>query len=329
MRLSTSRIGGRWYIVSLFLWTPSRCKRLDRLCSWSKSLTTLFRSFPTEELSDVLFAMVLVGMDPTTSEDLQTEVRKACDSVEQAMGLAQKVKLDVCKKLVAVGKGLSPPNQALLVSFIPGTSASTVRMARCVARSLLLGTIPSSTEYQKNLPDLWPVIVLLTPESGSCKHFDVSGNTSREGYYDDLTCWLSVLSRVLSDIDEYTMMETRAARLARKRPEPEEGTDKDQDQDQETEKELEPKQTLLQQVSRSLDLLHGKIGTSARVHGFCVRVLTILFATVDTRAAHLDRSRAKAAIQRLSFRVHYQRAATLKSREGGKPDLRKYFIKST
>ncbi|PIL36089.1 hypothetical protein GSI_01749 [Ganoderma sinense ZZ0214-1] len=261
-------------------------------------------SFPTEELSDILLAMVLIGMDPTTSEDLRTELRKACDSVEQAMGLAQQVELDACKKLVAFGQDLSPPNQALLVSFISGTSTSTVHMARCVARSLLLGKVPSSAEYQKTLPDLWPVIVLLTPESGSCGHFDIPGNTDKEGYYDDLTCWLSVLSRVLSDIDEYTLLETRGMRKVPKKSELE-GADKENDEEKEKELELEPKLTLLQQVSRSLDLLHGKI--------------------VDTRAAHLDRSRAKAAIQRLSFRVHYQRAATLKSREGGKPDLRKYF----
>ena len=56
-------------------------------------------------------------------------------------------------------------------------------------------------------------------------------------------------------------------------------------------------------------------------------VLTTDASVVDTRAAYLDRSRAKAAIQRLSFRVHYQRAATLKA--GDKPDLRKYFHKSS
>ena len=228
-------------------------------------MTTLTRSFPTEELDDILLAMVLAGMDPMSPEDLRTEVRKACDSVEQGMGLAQQVELDACKKLVAFGKTLSPPNQALLVSFIPGSSVSTVRMTRCVARSLLLDTTPSSTEYQKSLPDLWPIIALLTPESGSGDHFDIPGNTDKEGYYDDLTCRLSVLSRVLTDIDEYTAMETRAARRALKKSELEESTDKEKDKEKDM--ELESKQTLLQQVSRSLDLLHGKIGTSARVGG--------------------------------------------------------------
>ena len=52
------------------------------------------RSFTTEELSELLFAMVLIGMDPNTSEGLRTDIRKACDSLEKAMGLAQQVELD-------------------------------------------------------------------------------------------------------------------------------------------------------------------------------------------------------------------------------------------
>lgn len=38
---------------------------------------------------------------------------------------------------------------------------------------------------------------------------------------------------------------------------------------------------------------------------------------VDTRAAHLDRSRAKAALQQLAFRIHYQRQACLQRGVGG------------
>ena len=46
-------------------------------------------------------------------------------------------------------------------------------------------------------------------------------------------------------------------------------------------------------------------------------------SVVDTRAAHLDRSRAKGAIQRLSMRVHYQRAAL--SKTGGQLRLGAFF----
>lgn len=44
-------------------------------------------------------------------------------------------------------------------------------------------------------------------------------------------------------------------------------------------------------------------------------------ATVDTQAAHLERSRTKAAIQRLAMRVHYQRLGASGTTAGmvGKP----------
>ncbi|TBU31563.1 hypothetical protein BD311DRAFT_795303 [Dichomitus squalens] len=294
-----------WSIPSApLLGVPLRIEERDEMCYRLASLVNSYaESFATEELSDVLLAMVLIGMDPTTPEGVRIDIRKACDSLEQAMDLAQQVELDACTKLVTFGKILSPPTQALLMSFIPGTSASTVRMARCVARSLLLDTTPSP-EYQKNLPDLLPVVDLLVQEPGSCKSFDVVGNMGKEGYHDDLTCKLFILGRVLSDVDEYTLAEKQVVPKARK-SELEEGADGERVQ----EKEPEQKLTLLQQVSRCLDLLHGKI--------------------VDTRAAHLDRSRAKAVIQRLSFRVHYQRAATLKAGTGDKSDLRRYFLKSS
>ncbi|KAH9176675.1 hypothetical protein EDB89DRAFT_88811 [Lactarius sanguifluus] len=59
----------------------------------------------------------------------------------------------------------------------------------------------------------------------------------------------------------------------------------------------------LELVRARLDAMHGKI--------------------FDTRAAHLDRSRAKGAIQRLSMRVHYQRAAL--SKTGGQLRLGDFF----
>lgn len=70
----------------------------------------------------------------------------------------------------------------------------------------------------------------------------------------------------------------------------------------------------LNAVSAQLTNLHAKIGedsydpaawtSRADLHFRAMR-----FNIVDTRAAHLDRSRAKAALQTLSFRVRYQVAA--------------------
>ncbi|KAI0705006.1 hypothetical protein C8T65DRAFT_653413 [Cerioporus squamosus] len=248
------------------------------------------QSFARDELIDILLALVLVGMDPATSDELQTMVRKTCDIVVEAMTPWQE--FAACTKVVPFGKTLTPPNQALLITFIPSISPSTVRMARCIARSLLLDVMPSALEYETGLPDLIPIADLLAPAAGSGGPFDIPGNTDKEGFYDDLTCRVALLGRVLSDVDEYTlsaMDEAHRKAEARKNGHPEENDEADNN-------DKEPKLTALEQVKRNLDVLHGKI--------------------VDTRAAHLDRSRAKAALQQLSFRVHYQRVATLKSGRG-------------
>ena len=45
-------------------------------------------------------------------------------------------------------------------------------------------------------------------------------------------------------------------------------------------------------------------------------VIDLFSIVVDTKAAHLDRSRAKAVLQRLASRIHYQRTASIKSGAG-------------
>ncbi|RPD74179.1 hypothetical protein L226DRAFT_560859 [Lentinus tigrinus ALCF2SS1-7] len=254
-------------------------------------LAAFAQSFARDKLIDILLALVLVGMDPTTSDELQTTIRKTCDIVVGAMTPSQE--FAACTKIVPFGKTLTPSNQVLLISFIPSISPATVRMARCIARALLLDNMPTALEYEDGLPDLTPIVDLLAPAAGSGGPFDIPGNSEQEGFYDDLTCRVALLARVLSDIDEYTlraMEESRRKAEARKNGHPEDDDEPDNHDGKEA------KLTVLEQIKRNLDLLHGKI--------------------VDTRAAHLDRSRAKAALQRLSFRVHYQRVATTKSGHG-------------
>ncbi|TFK84460.1 hypothetical protein K466DRAFT_553515 [Polyporus arcularius HHB13444] len=259
------------------------------------------QSFAREELIDILLALVLVGMDPMTTEALQTTVRMTCDTVVDAMTPWQE--FAACTKIASFGKTLSPANQAHLITFIPLISPATTRMARCIARSMLLNAMPSALEYENGLPDLVPIADLLAPAPGSGGPFDIPGNSDNEGFYDALTCRVTLLGRVLSDVDEYTlraMDEAHRKAEARKNGQPEEDDEADNN-------DKEPKLTDLEQVKRNLDILHGKIA--------------------DTRAAHLDRSRAKAALQRLSFRIHYQRVATLKSGRGtGRPrTIKGYF----
>jgi hypothetical protein len=127
--------------------------------------------------------------------------------------------------------------------------------------------------------------------------------------YDALTSRVAVLNVALSRIESYVMEESTLRKLAHM---PEGSPRK---------KEPVP----LELIRTQLDAIHGKICTSAPPFTSADQAHRLGFAshTVDTRAAHLDRSRAKGAIQRLSMRVHYQRAVLSKTR--GQLNLGDFF----
>ncbi|KAI0645910.1 hypothetical protein C8Q79DRAFT_1091882 [Trametes meyenii] len=268
-----------------------------------------------EGLLEFFLMLLLIGMDPSTREEMLTEIRQSCNNVatviEATQGDALDLEISLCEKLIPFGKTLSPSNQSRLISLFPCIAPSTTRMARNIGLALLMDGPIAPQSYEK-LPDLVPIIDLLSPPSGSLGFFDITGNTDKEGYYDALACRITLLSRVLSDVDEYTMLEIRAAKeqATRDKERLEQATSDGRKEEKGEDKDDE-KLTHLELIRRHLEDLHGKI--------------------FDTRAAHLDRSRAKAAIQRLTLRVHYQRIATLKSGSGtGKPrNLRGYFAGPT
>ncbi|OBZ68299.1 hypothetical protein A0H81_11863 [Grifola frondosa] len=266
---------------------------LYRLVSLVSAFT---RGVPSVEIPDTMLSLFLIALDATTVADVKRDVMVAADRLSEAIeGIdsSHNVKAAVCLKIVLFAKGLSPLNQGHLISFFMGGCPHSQGMTRWIARCLLLDVNESSAEVYCDLPDLDSIVKLLSPPAGSEALFDIQGNSDKDDFYEDLACYLSLLAKVLTDIDDYVADEKNAPRGEATREKP---------------------PTPLEQIKMLLDELHGKI--------------------VDTRAAHLDRSRAKAAIQRLAFRVHYQRLASLKSGTGTrKPrNLHGYFaspMKST
>jgi hypothetical protein len=128
-----------------------------------------------------------------------------------------------------------------------------------------------------------PLGPLVAVLSSPDEQFSITDSTD----YDALTSRVAVLAVALSGIDSYVAEESTLRKLAHV---PEGSPRK---------KEPVP----LELIRARLDAIHGKI--------------------FDTRAAHLDRSRAKGAIQRLSMRIHYQRTAL--SKTGGQLRLGDFF----
>ncbi|KAI0001374.1 hypothetical protein BJV74DRAFT_949584 [Russula compacta] len=128
-----------------------------------------------------------------------------------------------------------------------------------------------------------PLGPLISVLSNPDEPFSITDSTD----YDALTSRIVVLGVALSGIESYVAEESALRKLAHM---PEGSPRK---------KEAMP----LELIRVRLDAIHGRI--------------------FDTRAAHLDRSRAKGAIQRLSMCVHYQRAAL--SKTGGQLRLGDFF----
>jgi hypothetical protein len=85
--------------------------------------------------------------------------------------------------------------------------------------------------------------------------------------------------------------------------------------------------TPLQVLCQALESLHSGISKWNCGYGTTQKLIKDLAG--DTRAAHLDRSRTKAAVKALSVRIYYQRDAWIKGNTNstGKPrmNLRQYF----
>ncbi|TFY65182.1 hypothetical protein EVJ58_g2135 [Rhodofomes roseus] len=255
-------------------------------------------ALPCDDMPSIVLLLVVVALDKSTSAELGRDIMVAIGTIGQNIPETNEglqIEAAIRSRLVGFARDQAPLNQAHILTFVSGGCVQTSRIARNVARALLL-----KEETYTSLPSLGPIVDLLSPPAGSGGIFDIQGNTDKVDYYEDLCCHIDVLSKALTDVPGYTALEKEAMT----------GLTLPSIQGEDSPKKsaaAEREPTHLEQIKMLLDSLHGRI--------------------VDTRAAFLDRSRAKAALQRLSLRMHYQRVASLRSGSGtGKPrNLRNYF----
>ncbi|KAI0074164.1 hypothetical protein K474DRAFT_1665748 [Panus rudis PR-1116 ss-1] len=229
------------------------------------------RLLPSRDLVDYVVALLLIGLDPTTSRELLRDIKGAIENVVSCLQSMQEEE-QLCAKIYSFAKDFEPINKALTLSFFIRASDRSARMARWMARLFLLGPDHPSLGPYQDLPSMKPYISLISPHVHSKELFDVLGNQHEPGYYGELQSYFEVLDVALTGIGEYVYREALEGKSV-----PRNLTDspkKDHERsDVDTLKQL-------------LDLMHGRI--------------------VDTRAAYLERSRVKATIQRVAFRIYYQ-----------------------
>ncbi|KZT28938.1 hypothetical protein NEOLEDRAFT_1175282 [Neolentinus lepideus HHB14362 ss-1] len=273
------------------------------------SLLASSSAVPVQEIPSLILTLVLIGLDFSSAPELQRRVIIAIDSAGRlweahASAPSEQV---LCDKLVALANGLTPINKAHLFSLLACGAPIIGRVARFVAHTILISShnaavatfarqkeekgehdslpsvrpLPVPSTFTP-LPSLKTLIILLSPSVGSGALFDMS-NPNID--YDELGHFVEIMSVALTDVDAYVAEERNSsARCEDWVASPSSSPRKEG---------AEKPPTLLETVKDLIYSVHGKI--------------------VDTRAAHLDRSRTKAALQRLSMRVHFQRLAALKA----------------
>ncbi|KAJ7178458.1 hypothetical protein C8R43DRAFT_460335 [Mycena crocata] len=262
--------------------------RLVRLVT----MATQFAKQTRTEVPDFVMALLLIAVDPSASVDLQREIMVAvnlqCQSVAPNTDISAVIETTICNKLIQFLLDLQPVNKALFVDLLAGGSHRTSRIARWVAHAVITQAKSVSVSKYNELPPLVSLLELaltpetseLSPEARSRGIFEIYDGTD----YVDLGFYGRILAVAISNIQGYVQEDE-----ARKTTQPTGSPGK---------ASTEKTETMLTLVRNAIEGLHSRI--------------------VDTRAAHLDRSRAKGTLKQLSMRIFYQQQAALKSRRGTK-----------
>jgi hypothetical protein len=169
--------------------------------------------------------------------------------------------------------------------------------------------------------DLPPLLSLLKPLSGNKPDLepdDTSGifEIHEKADYVDMAFYVEILSVAISNVDGYVAEE-------RKNIYPRGTYVKPGSPSKQAEKAEAP----LQLVRTAVENLHSQIGMFWFISRNCL--VTEIYPAADTRAAHLDRSRTKAALKQVSMRMYYQRLAALKLGHGAARNIKQYFTPKT
>ncbi|KZP03620.1 hypothetical protein FIBSPDRAFT_879284, partial [Athelia psychrophila] len=185
---------------------------------------------------------------------------------------------EICGTILRFAKGLMPINQALILSILSGGSGRVTYIAMWLAHGLLTHDDSLATMHAGALPPLASIIALLSPAPGSGGLFDILTRPELVDY-ENLGYYLEIISVALSRVPEYASQ---------------------------FKADHGPGAGVLDSPSKAA----AKMGDLEKVEN---AMISIHDKIVDTRAAHLERSRAKAALQRLQLRVRYQRMAAGRS----------------
>lgn len=261
-----------------------RSSSLTRLVN----IATLIARSPcldTSEIQSLIITLLLISMDPSISPSLHRLIVIAIDELCSRLPANMEMQTSgregsLAHALRSYAFQLDLVNQVFLLSHLGQGCIQGSRLARWLAHALLQSD-DAELEYVE-----FPSLTCLLDALSVSPIFAINDDTD----YEALGHRVSILATALSDIDGYAALEKKQEKALfhhRIRPDS-------------TPKAVGNKKAPLDRIQIALDVLHNQI--------------------VDTRAAHLDRSRTKAALQRLSHRLYHQgHAAQHSGKASGKP----------
>ncbi|KAF5393439.1 hypothetical protein D9757_000631 [Collybiopsis confluens] len=248
---------------------------------------------PTE-LPEIVLVLLAVSLDSSTPSALQDEIMLVLHTVFQSIADPNVVANNeplLCTKILTFILPLDPVNISHVLTLLAGGPGRGIRIARWVARSVLLGqTKVTGREYCHTpaIDDLSAILV--QGETTSCPAFQITKDTD----YVELCYYVHILATALTDISSYVPQEL--ATIASFKTEQHTGQSPNKDKPQ----------TPFQLLESRMTFLHRKITD----HG-----------------TNIERSRTKAALHHLTMRLHFQLKAGTKS---DKPsNIAHYFRKDS
>ncbi|KAJ3856224.1 hypothetical protein EV368DRAFT_78907 [Lentinula lateritia] len=266
----------------------SRASLVFRLIKLTES-SARSRLLNINEIPELVLILLSISLDPSTSASLQIAIAVVLDAIFQSIAdpnVVADIEPTICTKILIYIKKFDPFNISRIVTLLTCSEGRSTRIARWVARSVLLGkTQVTESEYchAPTVQDLSDILIQgATPV---CQAFQINHDTD----YVELGHYVQILAVALTDIPSYFPSEI-AAVAANKAQHP-------------------------IQASPSKD----KIDTPLEHLNRCI---TFVQRKIADNRTDIERSRTKAALHHLSMRLYFQLAARKADKN---PAISNYF----
>ncbi|KAJ4483356.1 hypothetical protein J3R30DRAFT_1767683 [Lentinula aciculospora] len=243
------------------------------------------------EIPEIVLVLLAISLDPSTATVLQNAITVALDAIFQSIAdpnVVDDIEPVICTKILSYIQRFEPFNISRTVTFLTGSAGRSTRVARWVARSVLLGkTRVTESEYCHTpaVQDLSAILV--QGATTACQVFQIKHDTD----YVDLGHYVRILAVALTDIPSYFPSEIAATAAIKAEHVVQRSPNKDKIE------------TPLEHLNRCITSMQRKI------------------TDIGT---DIERVRTKAALHHLSMRIHYQLATRKPDKS---PVISAYFEK--